>query len=382
MTKRPFFSVIFALFFSTATTLGCASGTEDAGGGEEPRARVAHEIPAGEQATDGNAIVAGEYAPPPPSGTAEEEWAYIWGAIHEGDIDYIKDKIDYIKDKIDSGINVNSTGPEGETMVNIAIWTGQPEVLRFLIEQGADPSQEDSNGQAPLEVTFSAESRGAELLQILIGAGVDVNARTSNHQKPLGAVIEARHIDREDRVRMAELLVAAGARLNPESEDDYAVLSSAAAQGMPRAVEVLLEAGADPTMYDAPSSGRIRAVSMAHTSGDQDSGWEIVPILVDGGADPNSYDRKSGMSMLGKAALDNRPDAVALLLKAGADPNRDPLESVRIVESGNAQAAGMLLDAGLDPNTSFLEVTLLEVAQGKGHDDIVRLLIDSGATVD
>ena len=373
MTKRTFFSMILALFFATATTLGCASGTEDTGGGEEPQVTVTQEIPDGEQATDGHEIVAGEYAPPPPSGTAEEEWAYIWGAIHEGDMDYIKEKMD-------SGINVNSTGPEGETMVNIAIWTEQPEVLRFLIERGADPSQEDSHGQTPLEAAFSAESRGVELLQILIGAGVDVNTRTSNQQKPLGAVIEARHMNREDRVRMAEQLVAAGARLSPESEDDYAILSSAAAQGMPRAVEVLLEAGADPTLFDAPDSFRIRAVSKSHTSGDQDSGWEIVRILVDAGADPNSYDQKSGMSMLARAALDGRPNAVAFLLKAGADPNRDPLESVRIVEAGNAEIVSMLLEAGLEPNTSFLEVTLLEVAQGRGHDDIAGLLIGSGAT--
>ena len=373
MAKTSFFTMILALFLATSATLGCTSGTEDTGGRKEPQATVANEIPAGEQTTGGNEIVAGEHAPPPPTGTAEEEWAYIWGAIHQGDMDYIKDKID-------SGINVNSTGPEGETMVTIAIWTEQPEVLQFLIEEGADPNQEDGNGQTPLEATLSAESRGVELLQVLIGAGVDVNARTSNQQKPLGAVIEARHINREDRIRMAELLVAAGARLNPQSEDDYAVLSSAAAQGMPRAVEVLLEAGADPTLFDAPDSFRIRAVSKAHTSGDQDSGWEIVRILVDAGADPNSYDQKSGLSLLAKAALDDRPEAVAFLLKAGADPNQDALESVRIVEAGNTEIVSMLLEAGLDPNTSYLEATLLEVAQDSGHGDIAGLLIESGAT--
>lgn len=105
-----------------------------------------------------------------------------------------------------------------------------------------------------------------------------------------------------------------------------------------------------------------------------------------GGADANTP-LGDGSTALHWAVLQDRPEAVDLLLQAGADPvalNRNGISPLFLaVQNGSAPVVARLLDAGADPNTlSESGETILMTAAHTGKADVVALLLATGALVD
>ena len=104
------------------------------------------------------------------------------------------------------------------------------------------------------------------------------------------------------------------------------------------------------------------------------------------GADANTP-LGDGSTALHWAVLQDRPEAIDLLLQAGADPvalNRNGISPLFLaVQNGSAPVVARLLDAGADPNTlSENGETILMTAAHTGKADVVALLLASGALVD
>jgi ankyrin repeat protein/HEAT repeat protein len=100
---------------------------------------------------------------------------------------------------------------------------------------------------------------------------------------------------------------------------------------------------------------------------------EVIQLLIDNGADVNAK-TKDGRSIIANAASLREPQAVVLLLKAGAKPDAGALQMASWL--GRVEAAKILLEAGVDPNAG-----LSSAAQGC-HVKLVKLLIAKGANVD
>lgn len=131
---------------------------------------------------------------------------------------------------------------------------------------------------------------------------------------------------------------------------------------------------------------------------------EIVRFLLDAGADPNipAYD---GWSALALAVYEGHPRPAELLLDSGADPHfvhgesGENLLHVAVAKSdqgkNTTQCVALLLRAGVDPNgktkqgvetDSFYNVTVysetpLHWAAAYGDEATVKMLIDAGADV-
>lgn len=56
----------------------------------------------------------------------------------------------------------------------------EPEMLRFLIEQGADPNVRNKAGRTPLMI--AAENDNADAMRVLLESGADVRAVTKKKQ--------------------------------------------------------------------------------------------------------------------------------------------------------------------------------------------------------
>ena len=177
----------------------------------------------------------------------------------------------------------------------------------------ADPEDEKSNGfsdpagrgkafdrvtdRQRLDALFEPASGKSESDAVSDGAG------TRDYAALVGAVY-AGHL------KALELLLDAGADVNSSNHLGITVLMLAAAGGMPGVVELLLEKGADPDATDI--SGRT-ALMWAAAEGN----LEIVTLLVRRSANVNAQDR-SGQTALILACKNSRPGVLDALLKAGA----------------------------------------------------------------
>jgi ankyrin repeat protein len=109
--------------------------------------------------------------------------------------------------------------------------------------------------------------------------------------------------------------------------------------------------------------------------------------LVAAKADVNARDAY-GRTPLHVATFGRRRDAVAALVKAGADPNlleHDRYDAVTIAAVANDVATlRLLLQLGASAKqvTSRYDGTALIAAAHLGHDEVLKLLIEAGAPLD
>lgn len=74
-------------------------------------------------------------------------------------------------------VDFNIADNVGETPISSAIKNSDLEIVKFLVEKGADIEHREIQGRTPL---YYASSRGClEITEYLISLGADVNARTA-----------------------------------------------------------------------------------------------------------------------------------------------------------------------------------------------------------
>lgn len=107
---------------------------------------------------------------------------------------------------------VSAYSADGFPALGLAIFFGQPDIARLLIERGADVSASARNPQQVAPIHAAAAVRDHQTMRLLLDRGADANAR---QQQGVTALHGA--ASRGD-VEMAKMLLAAGA--DPESRSD------------------------------------------------------------------------------------------------------------------------------------------------------------------
>jgi len=145
-----------------------------------------------------------------------------------------------------------------------------PEVVEFLVEQGADVKLKDADG---VTVLHSLAYRGAsDLSELVIANGVDVNAKVVTGLAPIHFAVNA------GRAEVIEVLVRSGADLDLTDKLGSSPLLLAASAGSYDLVERLVELGTDVGLVNARGDTPLTA---AHREGHS----EIVDLLIASGAD-------------------------------------------------------------------------------------------------
>ncbi len=84
--------------------------------------------------------------------------------------------LEIVKFLLQQGADLNTVGQDG-TALHIAVWEAQEEITLFLLERGLDPSATSASGETAL---MAAGYKGlTQIGMILIEYGAEVNCRTS-----------------------------------------------------------------------------------------------------------------------------------------------------------------------------------------------------------
>ncbi|MBX3398561.1 MAG: ankyrin repeat domain-containing protein [Gemmataceae bacterium] len=173
-----------------------------------------------------------------------------------------------------------------------------------------------------------------------------------------------------------------------KATDEIAAFFAAAKRGDLAAVRACLRAG---VAVDVRMPGKLTkefeaarrtALMVAAEKGHR----AVVALLLKAGADPNATDEYKTTALTGAVERNHRA-VVALLLKAGADPNRrrhggDFALRSAAVRGIDATITKLLLAHGADVRAHKNGGTALHIAAFHGRADVAKLLLKAGADPD
>jgi ankyrin repeat protein len=208
------------------------------------------------------------------------------------------------------GSTVERAGQGGWTPLHVAVAEGRADVVRLLVDAGADLGARTEHHRTPLHVALEF---CPDLVPVLLELGAALDAPS------------AAYLDRRDELT-AQL--DDGAPLgDPASGVD--LLSWAAFGGAAGTARLLLERGADAgggALHAAASGGRL----------------ELVRLLLEAGADADRRDPDTGRTPLHAAVAAGSPESpeiVRVLLQAGADVDATTNDGASALDISRVSAA-------------------------------------------
>jgi ankyrin repeat protein len=250
--------------------------------------------------------------------------------------------LDLVKEAVVSlGANMQAVNRKDLPPLALAIIDGNAEIVRCLIDLGAELYFPVGNGQF-FNATLAAVSTGREeILDIILKNGGGLYANVSGDGPSCLALASNKEFS-----RLLEPLAAAGAFVDQESgRDGFAPLHIAATGRFIETLETLLRLGAK--------------IEKAQS--------------------------KSGMTALHYAVADGNSQAVECLLKRGANPNALTAEGssplMLSAHRGHDGITDLLIAAQADVNyqKAGTKETALHLAAARGERGIVEALLKAGA---
>jgi ankyrin repeat protein len=293
-----------------------------------------------------------------------------------------------IRKLLDSGADVNASDAEGNTPLILASFYANSECVELLIYKGADVNAANRAGATAL----IRAATSCEKTRLLVAAGANVRARTALGNAPL--ILAARRAGNSPTV---QLLLERGADAAERNDVGVGPILAAAAGGDVQSVRLLLDAGAKaddfprsngPRGADAAAGFRTPLMWAAYHND-----VRTVRLLLERGADPNQSTYYG--NPLSHACWGDSFEAAEVLMAHGANVHaRDaaagftPLHWAAGTESLRPRLVKLLLANGADPNAAggepvgafgLVPQTPRLIAEKRGRTAIVDALVAAGA---
>ncbi|PGH07993.1 hypothetical protein GX51_01433 [Blastomyces parvus] len=277
-----------------------------------------------------------------------------------------------VKLLLQAGADVSTVYPNGHTIMLNMKDCLNARIVKLLIRAGADISPCDRNGEPVL--VHAIRARKVAVARVLIEAGADVNLQLREGSAWILAVLQG------DK-KMVQLLINAGADTKARWEGGRTPLEIAAWRNYYQILRILLAAGF------AVSAQCDRGVTALH--GAAERGHEAaVRLLLDSGADVHSV-QSNRSSVLHSAVRSGSTSIIRMLLDAGADlsacDNGGQTVLQRAIQALSNSPALMpliklLINSGIDLSAKDLHGrTALHQAASQGMHRVVKYLIEAGA---
>ena len=279
-----------------------------------------------------------------------------------------KNRVRWAPDAWGDASSINAHTKSGETPMIAAIVTGDDELVRLMLQRGADVEARCADQMTPL---MHAISHGYNsIAELLLSHRAQVDAPTSGWT-PLHRAADLVNIS------MVTTLLAHGADIEAKSPKDFSRKK--------HPLGVLKSSNVDDSDDDHSSS--------------TDRGWtpllraacngedKMVQLLLDKSADIEARNPTNGTPLI--VACERHHDAVVdMLLINGADVHAEddfgwkPIHRA-LVNKGGELIAGLLLsrDANVNAHDTYRK-TPLHHAIEKGDDQMVRFLLNAGADIE
>src|SRR5947207_9068830 len=365
-----------------------------------------------------------------------------------------------IKLLLDAGADPNSVDATGQTALMTASSVGDLNSVKVLLDRGAAVDTRDRTFQQTA-LMFAVRDNHPDVVRLLVERGADVNAKTKQGETPgwilpnsvpgfghgigivrgglpergsryfiPGALTPLLYAARDGRLEAAKILVDAKADLELANADGITPLLMAISNNQIPVARFLIDRGAKINVSDwygrTPLWTAVEVRNMDFDNGTFENGidreplLELIKVLLDRGADRNPRTQQSipirrfmlrvtgtlewvdftGQTPFLRAAYAADLTVMKLLLKYGADPKiatyggTTPLMVAAgvnwVVDQTYDEGPKALLEAvkfcdelGLSVNdVNSMGITAVMGAANRGSDDIIQFLVEKGARLD
>ncbi len=243
--------------------------------------------------------------------------------------------------------------------------------LKLLVEHKADVNRPGAYKRTPL-IYAASSAASAEMVRFLIDHGADIHAKNAAGENALFELITQKWDDPE----VARVLLDSGISPNSKCKQYDTVLHWAAFCGRTKIAELLVKRGADMEA-EAPHGNTPILKAMSQNK------METVKLLFTLGADPLSKN-KFGFSLLEYASDKGDHNFVKAILTKIDNKKADSSGAMAsAAQNGDLQMLKILFKAGYpidDRNTNGNETPLIKAAY-HGQSKAVDFLLEHGAEI-
>ena len=302
--------------------------------------------------------------------------------------------------------NCNAMDKEGNSSLHIALqqWSTKPEILKALLDAGADPNLKNHDGITPLLAMRKDSSTSDGLVDMLLDAGADINTTDRSGTTLLFRAIHGRSTGRAEP--NADLKHLMDKRASPHVRDfkgrtvlHEAVMTYEAGNALTETAnkrwsrfDFFVDLGLDIQAIDYRGNGLLHELALRRTSCDSYSGpklvgfWErVVAMGLD--LEQKNHDGRTPLHLLcaqtPNTARFEQGVTMPIDFVIGRIKNLDVADNEGITPLHIAVTQGQLcvsklLDAGANPTvTTRKGLTPLHIAARCRDSNVVGMLLDS-----